>query len=200
MLVDQGWIEIKGLLDWVRWNQAECKGPLELSNQSCDLQSSKEEEITWDINGSLSSTTTTSSGTSFLLPSLWVGDPWPQRLSQTYSDWSRTCHEGKNKMLGLAGRLTTCLLHVGWTSDWHECETKVEQSPRWVWRVEGEVDGSPREFRRVRGREGLKSKAGVQSAQGMWWSQGKHRSWVARNSKSNIKSKDILYTGVVFIY
>ena len=68
-------------------------------------------------------------------------------------------------MSSLAGRLTTCLLHVGWTSDWHKCETKVERSPRRVQRVKGKVDGSLREFQRVRGREGLKSKVGAQSAQ-----------------------------------
>ena len=45
-----------------------------------------------------------------------------------------------------AGRLTTCLLHVGRTSDWHECKTKAEQSPRWIWRVEGKVDGVSAQF------------------------------------------------------
>ena len=34
------------------------------------------------------------------------------------------CCEGRNEKLSPAGRLTTCLLHVGQTSDWHECETK----------------------------------------------------------------------------
>ena len=38
----------------------------------------------------------------------------------------RTCREGRNEKPSPAGRLTTCLLHVGWTSDWHECETRVE--------------------------------------------------------------------------
>ena len=36
----------------------------------------------------------------------------------------QTCREGRNEMMSPAGRLTTCLLHVGRTSDWHRCETK----------------------------------------------------------------------------
>ena len=38
----------------------------------------------------------------------------------------QTCCEGRDKMTSPAGRLTTCLLHVGQTSDWHGCETRVE--------------------------------------------------------------------------
>ena len=32
----------------------------------------------------------------------------------------RTCHEGRDEMMSPAGRLTTCLMHIGRTSDWHE--------------------------------------------------------------------------------
>ena len=38
----------------------------------------------------------------------------------------RTCHEGRDEMTSPAGRLTACLMHVGRTSDWHGCETRVE--------------------------------------------------------------------------
>ena len=36
----------------------------------------------------------------------------------------RTCHKGRDEKPSPAGRLTTCLLHIGRTSDWHECETR----------------------------------------------------------------------------
>ena len=52
------------------------------------------------------------------------------QLSQKYSDQSPNVPQRENEVLSPAGRLTTCLLHVGRTSDWHECETKVERSPR----------------------------------------------------------------------
>ena len=34
------------------------------------------------------------------------------------------CREGRDEKPSPAGRLTTCLLHVGRTSDWHGCETR----------------------------------------------------------------------------
>ena len=68
-------------------------------------------------------------------------------------------------MTSPAGRLTACLMHVGRTSDWHGCETRVEGIPRRVRRVEGKAAGTPKEFRRVRGRGGPKSEVGAPSAQ-----------------------------------
>ena len=34
------------------------------------------------------------------------------------------CREVRDEKPSPAGRLTTCLLHVGRTSDWHGCETR----------------------------------------------------------------------------
>ena len=38
----------------------------------------------------------------------------------------RTCHKGRNEKPSPAGRLTTCLLHIGRTSDWHGCKVLGE--------------------------------------------------------------------------
>ena len=36
----------------------------------------------------------------------------------------RMCREGRDEKPSPAGRLTTCLLHVGRTGDWHGCRTR----------------------------------------------------------------------------
>ena len=57
------------------------------------------------------------------------------------------CCEGKNEVLSPAGRLTTCLLHVGWTSDWHgfkgrwnEVQDKSEGCEVWQTGVQGQSE------------------------------------------------------------
>ena len=62
----QGWVEIEGICGGVRREQTNCEGSLWLSDQSCSLQSSKEEEITWDIKAEESPVATY---TSFILQS-----------------------------------------------------------------------------------------------------------------------------------
>ena len=51
-------------------------------------------------------------------------------------------------MSSLAGRLTTCLLHIGRTSDWHECETKGQNE------VQVEFEGSRVRWQELQGSSG----------------------------------------------
>ena len=55
---------------------------------------------------------------------------WSPIVTNVTPTGVQTCHEGRNEMTSPAGRLTTCLLHVGQTSDWHECETKGQNEVR----------------------------------------------------------------------
>ena len=101
------------------------------------------------------------------------------------------CREGRNELTSPAGRLTTCLLHVGQTSDWHGCETKggmkSEVSSKGQGRggrnSKGVPEGQRSRRTEVRGgcaeRAACKARDEVQEGTGVEWAR-----------ISNIKSKE----------
>ena len=119
------------------------------------------------------------------------------------------CAKGVNEGSSLTSRLTTCLMYIGKSSNWHEFEgkmNKMEWSPKQIWRVWGRTDRGPRWIRgdedkvdrstswiqgRLRSR-GSKSKVRQSSS--------KDKVERDRNSNSNIKPKASKYTGVVLKY